>query len=37
MLRNDVSALPVLGEGRLIGIVTTADVLRLMAGQEREA
>lgn len=37
MLRHDVSALPVLDEGRLIGIVTTADVLRLMAGQEREA
>jgi CBS domain-containing protein len=36
MLREDVSALPVLDEGRLIGIVTTADVLRLAAGQARE-
>ena len=36
MLRHDVSALPVLDEGRLIGIVTTADVLRLTAGYERE-
>ena len=36
LLRHDVSALPVLDEGRLVGIVTTADVLRLAAGQERE-
>lgn len=36
MLRHDVSALPVLDEGRLVGIVTTADVLRLTAGYERE-
>ena len=37
MLREDVSALPVLDEGRLVGILTTADVLRLAAGQVREA
>jgi CBS domain-containing protein len=36
MLRNDVSALPVLDEGRLVGIVTTADVLRMAAGLARE-
>jgi acetoin utilization protein AcuB len=36
MLRHEVSALPVLEDGRLIGIVTTDDVLRLAAGQERE-
>lgn len=35
MLREGVSALPVLDEGRLVGIVTTADVLRLAAGYER--
>ena len=33
MLREDVSALPVLDERRLVGIVTTADVLRLAAGR----
>jgi acetoin utilization protein AcuB len=32
MLREDVSALPVLDEGQLVGIVTTADVLRMAAG-----
>lgn len=32
MLREDVSALPVLDEGHLVGIVTTADVLRMAAG-----
>ena len=37
MLREEVSALLVLDEGRLVGIVTTADVLRLAAGREREA
>lgn len=31
MLRADVSALPVLDEGRLVGILTTADVLRAAA------
>jgi acetoin utilization protein AcuB len=36
MLRYEVSALPVLDEGRLVGILTTADVLRLTAGYERE-
>ena len=36
-LRYDVSALPVLDERVLVGIVTTADVLRLAAGVEREA
>lgn len=36
MLREDVSALPVLDEGRLVGIVTTADVLRLASGVERD-
>jgi CBS domain-containing protein len=36
MLQHDVSALPVLDEGRLVGIVTTADLLRLTAGYERE-
>ena len=36
MLREELSALPVLDEGHLIGIVTTADMLRLAAGQERE-
>jgi len=36
MLHHDVSALPVLDEGRLVGIVTTADLLRLTAGYERE-
>ena len=36
MLREDVSALLVLDEGRLVGIVTTADVLRLASGVERE-
>ncbi len=36
MLRMDVSALPVVDEGRLVGIVTTADVLRLASGVERE-
>jgi acetoin utilization protein AcuB len=36
MLRHDVSALPVLDEGRLVGILTTADLLRLTAGYERE-
>lgn len=36
MLRNDVSSLPVLDEGRLVGIVTTADVLRMAAGLARE-
>ena len=36
MLREDVSALPVLSEGRLVGIVTTADVLRMAAGRERD-
>lgn len=36
MLRAEVSALPVLDEGRLVGIVTTADLLRLTAGYERE-
>ena len=29
MLREDVSSLPVLDEGHLVGIVTTADILRL--------
>ncbi|HIG73307.1 MAG TPA: CBS domain-containing protein [Bacteroidetes bacterium] len=33
-LRYDISALPVLDEGRLVGIVTTADVLRLAATGE---
>ena len=37
MLRNDVSSLPVLDEGRLVGIVTTADVLRMAAGLTRDA
>ncbi len=32
MLRHDVSALPVLDDGLLVGIVTTADVLRMAAG-----
>ncbi len=36
MLRENVSALPVLDEGRLVGIVTTADVLRMAAGYQRE-
>lgn len=35
MLRHDVSSLPVVEEGRLVGIVTSADVLRHAAGQER--
>lgn len=35
MLREELSALPVLDEGRLVGIVTTADVLRFAAGQVR--
>jgi len=37
MLRNDVSALPVLDDGRLVGIVTTADVLRMTAGLTGDA
>ena len=32
LLRYDMSALPVLDEGHLVGIVTTADVLRMAAG-----
>lgn len=36
MLRHDVSALPVIDDGRLVGIVTTADVLRMAAGLARE-
>ena len=36
MLRNDLSALPVIDEGRLVGILTTADVLRLAAGYGRD-
>ena len=37
LLRYEVSALPVLDEGRLVGILSTADVLRMAAGLEREA
>ena len=33
MIRQGLSALPVLDEDRLIGILTTADVLRLAADQ----
>ncbi|WP_412069930.1 CBS domain-containing protein [Rubrivirga sp. IMCC43871] len=36
MLREDVSALPIVDEGHLVGIVTTADVLRLASGVERD-
>lgn len=36
MLRHGVSSLPVVEEGRLVGIVTSADVLRHAAGQERQ-
>ena len=36
MLRYEMSALPVLDEGRLVGILTTADLLRMAAGMERE-
>jgi len=35
LLRLDISALPVVEEGCLVGIVTTSDVLRFAAGQER--
>lgn len=35
-LRHGISSLPVVDEGRLVGIVTTADVLRHAAGHERE-
>ncbi len=37
LLRYEISALPVVVDGRLVGIVTSADVLRWAAGQEREA
>ena len=36
MLRHDISSMPVVDDGRLVGIVTSADVLRWAAGQERE-
>ena len=36
MLNYELSALLVLDEDRLVGIVTTADMLRVAAGQERE-
>ncbi|PAP75930.1 CBS domain-containing protein [Rubrivirga marina] len=36
LLRHDISSLPVVEEGRLVGIVTSADVLRHAAGQERQ-
>ena len=36
MLREELSSLPVLDEGRLVGIVTTADLLRMASGVERE-
>ena len=32
LVRYDMSALPVLDEGQLVGVVTTADVLRMAAG-----
>jgi len=36
LLRYDMSALPVVDEGRLVGIVTTADFLRMAAGIARD-
>lgn len=36
LLRHDISSLPVVEDGRLVGIVTSADVLRHAAGHERE-
>lgn len=36
MLRHDVSSLPVIDDERLVGIVTTADILRVAAGLTRE-
>ena len=35
MLTDDISSLPVVDNEALVGIVTTADLLRYAAGQER--
>jgi hypothetical protein len=37
MLRDDFHALPVLEEGRLEGIVTSADVLRVLCEIDEQA
>jgi len=36
LLRHEISSLPVVEDGRLVGLVTSADVLRWAAGQAPE-